>query len=220
MRHAHARRGAPSHESAFHPGHLFMVQDQARAILRCIRNEGITMLDDVRILEIGCGRGRWLREAVQWGARPENVFGLDLFEDRVLAASRSCASGVGVQVADAANLPFADETFDIVLQSTVFTSILDDGVRARVAAEMMRVTRRQGFMVWYDFCVPSPNNPDVRAITKAEIRRLFSDCRISVRRLTLAPPIARFVAPRSWVLCTLLNGLPFLRTHLIAAIRR
>jgi len=54
---------------------------------------------------------------------------------------------------------------------------------------------------------------------------LFPNCLYEFHRITLAPPIARKLAPISWGLCLLLEGLkifniiPFGDTHYLAAIR-
>ena len=42
-------------------------------------------------------------------------------------------------------------SFDLLLQSPVFTSILDQAMKERVAAEMMRVSKPGGLILWYDF---------------------------------------------------------------------
>ncbi len=96
-----------------------------------------------RYSKCGCGAGYWLRELVKWGARPENLTGNDLLADRVAVARRLCAPAVKLECASAAQLPFSDATFDLVLQSTVFTSILDADLKRRVAAEMLRVLKSQ-----------------------------------------------------------------------------
>jgi hypothetical protein len=66
--------------------------------------------------------------------------------------------------------PYADSSFDLVLQSTVFTSILSSDIRKRVALEMIRVTRRGGAILWYDYFRNNPRNPDVRSVTATETR--------------------------------------------------
>lgn len=215
---AYGRRGFPVHESVFSPGHLFLVQEQVRAITRCLRRVGRESLRDYDLLEVGCGTGRWLREFVQWGADPQRLTGVDLLPDRVALAATRCAPAVEVRVGNAGALPFADRTFDIVFQSTVLTSILDGAVRRRVTSEMRRVTRPGGIILSYDFRYNNPHNPDVRAVTHRELGELFAGCRIRVERVTLAPPLARRIAPYSWTLCTALACLPFLRTHLLAVV--
>ena len=125
-----------------------------------------------------------------------------------------------IERGNAADLRFADGSFDVVFQFTVFTSILDPDLKRKVATEMVRVLKHDGLIVWYDFHINNPSNPDVRGVKKPEIVELFLGCTVSLRRLTLAPPIARLVAPYSWITCELLEALPWLRTHYLGAIRK
>jgi hypothetical protein len=41
-----------------------------------------------------------------------------------------------------------------------------------------------------------------------------------LHRITLAPPLGRWLAPRSWVLACLLEKIPLLCTHTIGIIRK
>jgi hypothetical protein len=52
-----------------------------------------------------------------------------------------------------------------------------------------------------------------------EIRRLFPSRTVTLRRRSLAPPIARAIAPRSSLLCRLLGAVPLLCTHYVGSIR-
>jgi hypothetical protein len=70
-------------------------------------------------------------------------------------------------------------------------------------------------VLWYDFTVDNPRNPDVRGVPLARIRRLFPDATVRAQRITLAPPIARAVTRIHPALYTLFNTLPLLRTHLL-----
>jgi SAM-dependent methyltransferase len=201
------------------PGHLFMMQDLERRLLRALDREGRLPLADKRVLEIGCGSGHFLRELVKWGATPDQLTGIDLLEDRLEAARRLCPQGVRIEAMDAANTDFDTGAFDLVLQFTVFTSILSDDVRQRVAREMLRLTAPGGRIVWYDFRVNNPSNPDVRAVTRQQLRALFPKARIALESVTLAPPLARRLAPRAWWLCSALARVPMLRTHYLAIIQ-
>ena len=116
-------------------------------------------------------------------------------------------------------LPYAGASFDLVAQMTVVSTILDPATRARVAGEMRRVLRPDGLILWYDLRRNSPGNLGVRAVGRAELDRLFPDCTIDTRSLTLVPPLARRLAPHAWWLAALLGALPPLQTHLLAGIR-
>src|SRR3989442_4123843 len=102
-----------------------------------------------------------------------------------------------------------DATSDMVLQSLLFTSILDGEVRRAVAREMLRVVRQDGWILWYDFHVDNPWNPDVRRVGRREMAALFPGCHIELQRLTLAPPLSRRGPPRAPpILCPLAQGPP------------
>jgi ubiquinone/menaquinone biosynthesis C-methylase UbiE len=224
IRAAYQRRrtdpAARQRESWFDRGNLFLQQERERKILELVEREMAADLSQAKILEVGCGSGYFLREFIKWGAQPENVTGIDLLEESVAYARTRCPPTVRVETGSAAQLRFPGGHFDVVLQSTVFTSILDSGLRRQVAAEMLRVLRPGGLVLWYDFTVDNPFNPDVAAVKAREVRQLFPNCRIDLHRVTLAPPLLRKLAPLSWTACYLLSKVPFLCTHLLGAIRK
>ncbi|PYP95857.1 MAG: SAM-dependent methyltransferase, partial [Gemmatimonadetes bacterium] len=158
-----------------------------------------------RILDVGCGTGYWMQRLIAWGAQPDHVAGIDLLRDRVRRAGPRCPRDIGLFCGSAGALPFRSARFDLVLQFQVLTSILDPDLRRCVADEMVRVLAPEGAILWYDFNVPNPRNPDVRPVKAAEIRRLFPKCSMELERVTLAAPVTRIVAPLSWTLCALLN---------------
>ena len=219
IRQAYARRESPSRYSLSEPAHLFAIQEREREVLRRLAAQGWASLDKVRVLEIGCGTGGWLRDFVRWGGRPENLRGVDLLPERIAEARRLCPAGVTLECGNAAELEIATGSQDLVLQSTVFTSILDAELKRRMAREMLRVLAPGGVVLWYDFCVNNPWNSDVRGIGRAEIRQLFPGCRIDLRRLTLAAPLARSVARLSPLAYQFLSGLKLGATHYLGVIR-
>ena len=220
IRAAYARRPADSRDERVSAAHRFILQGVERELLSLLTDMRRMPLTGRRILEIGCGTGRYLRQFVSWGARPLDVVGMDLLPGRLDIARALSPAGGGLFCGSAGALALRDTSFDIVAQFTVFTSILDDLLRREVAREMLRVLNPGGLIIWYDFFVDNPSNPDVRGVGKREIQALFPGCEIDLHRVTLAPPIVRRVAPRSWALCSLLARIPFLRTHYLAAITR
>ncbi|HKW83836.1 MAG TPA: class I SAM-dependent methyltransferase, partial [Burkholderiaceae bacterium] len=118
----------------------------------------------------------------------------------------------------AVDLPGASQ--DIVFVSTVFSSILDAATQRELAASMWHWLRPGGAVLWYDFAVDNPRNPDVRGVPRARLHELFPDGRHAVRRITLAPPIARGVCRWHPALYTVFNTIPLLRTHLLAWITK
>jgi len=84
---------------------------------------------------------------------------------------------------------------------------------------MRRVLKPDGIILWYDFRFDNPWNRAVRGIGRREIHELFPEYRIELRRVTLAPPIARWIAPRSRLVACALARLPPLRTHYLGVLR-
>jgi ubiquinone/menaquinone biosynthesis C-methylase UbiE len=205
--------------SLFAPGELYMYQRREEEMLRLLAKHGKTDLKSIRILEIGCGRGAPLLDWCRWGATPSSLHGIDLMEVFVRQAHQLLPAA-GLSVASGDRLPYRDRSFDVVVQLTAFTSILDAGLRRAVAAEMCRVTAAGGLILWYDFRYPNLRNPDVRAIGLRELRQLFPSWSADVQSLTLLPPIARSLARVSFGLCRLLEWLPPLRSHYLAVLKR
>lgn len=179
---------------------------------------------EVRLLEIGCGGGGNLRGLIEAGLAPERLVGNELLPARVEAARASLPAATRVIAGDASAIDLPDGSFDVVFASTVFTSILDDGLRRRVAGAMWRLIRPGGAVLWYDFAFDNPRNPDVRGVDARAIQALFPEGRATIRRITLAPPIARLCLRLPGTLGLLayrgLAAIPLLRTHLVAWIEK
>jgi ubiquinone/menaquinone biosynthesis C-methylase UbiE len=168
-------------------------------------------------LEIGFGTLGWLGTLMSWGLRETDLHGIELDAARATKAHEALPTA-DLRIGDATKLPWEVGSFHLVVASTVFTSVLDVRVRGLIADEIMRVLAPGGALLWYDFAANNPRNPNVRKVNRKELRELFPRLSGEVKSITLAPPLARFVAPKSWVLATMLEGIPFLRTHLIAVL--
>lgn len=200
----------------FNQANLFAVQSRQRAVLSVLHAHGLTDLSGLRILEMGCGAGGVLTEYLGFGAAPRNLFGVDLLPLR-LAQARSRLPGSNFYNANGAALPFPSGSFDLVLQSTALSSILDPELRRAICKDMLRVLRPGGMLLSYDFWL-NPVNKQTHGIRPAEIKRLFPNCKYEFHRITLAPPIARRLVPISWGLSLLLESLKLLNTHYLVAI--
>lgn len=212
-----AKSVEPGRYSLFNPAQLFAIQSRQRAVLQCLRENGFSTLKGRRILELGCGSGGVLLETLSFGAVPGTLHGADLLFTRLRAARQPLAS-LPLLCADGQMLPYASESFDLTMQFTVFSSVLDDEVRRNMAQEMLRVTRPDGLILWYDFWL-NPTNLLTRGIRPSEIHALFPGCTFQFRRITLAPPIARRLVPLSWTFSLLLENLKIFNTHHLVVIR-
>jgi ubiquinone/menaquinone biosynthesis C-methylase UbiE len=112
-------------------GHPGRADTTARRAVAVLRSGG-------SVLDIGCGTGAVLarigREARRSGRRVGSLVGVDVARDMVARAGRR--PGVSAARARATRLPFADQTFDVVLARHVL-HFVDDPERA--AREMFRV---------------------------------------------------------------------------------
>lgn len=202
------------------PGNVLRIEELHRQMQALLAARIGSELSEQRILDVGCGTGYWLRQFIQWGACPEHLFGLDLLGERIARAKASCPAGVHLDCRDACQLPFDDASFDMSLQATVFSSILDGEMKKLVAAEIIRVLKPGGCLLWYDYFVNNPRNCEARGVTRQEIGQLFSGCRISLQRITLAPPLGRLVARISPLGYYLLSGISILCTHYLGFIEK
>jgi SAM-dependent methyltransferase len=108
-----------------------------RAIL-----DALALSPDDHLLDVGCGGGLLLRDALALGARAS---GVDHSEEMV-ALARERAPGADVALGSAESLPFPDHAFTAVAMSIVFF-FLDEPVRA--LAECRRVLRGDGRLAVY-----------------------------------------------------------------------
>jgi glycosyltransferase involved in cell wall biosynthesis/ubiquinone/menaquinone biosynthesis C-methylase UbiE len=182
---------------------------------RALRKSGFGRLDEIDILDVGCGDGAWLRMMLEWGAAPARLHGIDLLEDRIEAARRKSPMTMNFQCGNSWPLPYADRSMDLVTTSTVFSSILDATSRSHLADEMRRVLKPGGRVIIYDFIISHPRNRSTIGIGRGEIRRMFPTLALQQSyRLTLAPPLSRVLAPwATWLVYFLECALPILCTH-------
>jgi SAM-dependent methyltransferase len=148
-----------------------------------------------------------------------NLAGVDIDQARC-AHAQERLRGADIRSGDGRTLDWPDGSFDLVLQSTVFTSILDAELKRTLAAEMTRVLAPGGAVLWYDFFRDNPRNRDVRGVGRPEIEALFPGFDVSLSRVTLAPPLSRRIAPLTWTGAQLLEWCRVLNTHHLGLLRR
>jgi SAM-dependent methyltransferase len=189
-------------------------QERIRAMVDMWKKRGWQTLADRRMVEVGCGAGGILLDLLRLGARPEHLTGIELLGERVVAARANLPALLKIVEGDAALAPIDSASQDAVLAFTVFSSVLDDTSQETLAAVMWRWVAPGGGIMCYDFAVGNPSNPDVRGVPVKRLRQLFPDARLSVRRVTLAPPLARMLARVGRnVIAPASACMPFLKTH-------
>lgn len=193
------------------------IQSERELIYLDILHSFFEDISTIRILEIGAGHGLNLHFMKKAGIPWQHIHANELLIDR-LEILRADFPLIHIHGGDAAFIPTDEQhRFEVVFQSTVFTSILDVKQRTALAGKMWELLKPGGIILWYDFVFNNPSNPDVKRVTRKEIRSLFPKAaNISFKRVTLAPPIGRKVG--KWY--PVFNALPLIRSHVIAVLQK
>lgn len=201
------------------PAENLMVSERKRVSASLLHDFGKFPIKGDKCLEIGYGKLGWLADLISWGFNETDLHGIELDAKRAAFAKRALPKA-DLRIGDATSLPWKDKTFDLVVISTVFSSILNNEVRKIIADETNRVLVSGGVLVWYDLAVNNPKNANVRGINLKQLKQLFPDFNFNTRSVTLAPPIARVIAPKSFVIASILSSIPFLRTHFVGVLKK
>jgi SAM-dependent methyltransferase len=142
-----------------HPG--------GRASTEALFNQARIGPDD-QVLDVGCGVATTAVEiARRFGARVVAADVSPLMLERAWVNVHSTGSDgrVTVEVADILDLPYADESFDVVIAEAV-TMFVD---RKRAAAELARVARRGGRVLATEFFWRRPPTAEAREVFLGEV---------------------------------------------------
>ena len=205
--------------SCFNEAAILQGQSLDRNLLALLKRHGFTDLANKKLLDVGCGNGVHLRRFLEYGSLPDNLSGIDLIEQQIETA-KYLQPRMDWPVGSAHQLPYQDSSFDLVMSLVMFSSILSESLRQSVADEMWRVCKPDGLILFYDFTYSNPHNPAVQGIPYGEIQQHFirPGAKFDFRRVTLAPPIARVMAPQAYWLANILEQFKLLNTHIIGVI--
>lgn len=175
-------------------------------------------LGALRVLDVGCGSGSFLRQLITWGADPARLAGTEYQPERLMSARRRSPAALRWHLGDL-NV-FADGSVDLACANTVFSSVLEDAARARLAAEMWRTVAPGGWCMVFDFRYDNPRNAQVRRVGRDELLAFWPGSAWHYRTLLLAPPIARRLARWPRILREALALVPPLRSHFILMVQK
>jgi SAM-dependent methyltransferase len=202
------------------PWVYMIAQEKERALIRWIRHAGFHSVKNLKVLEIGCGSGINLIQFIKLGFLPENLMGNELLEERAALARQVLPESIKIIIGDASVLELEKKSYDVVFQSMVFSSILDNAFRHKLASHLWTFVKPGGGVLWYDFIFNNPRNADVKSVKTSEIRELFPEGNVKTWRITLAPPVSRSVTRVHPILYAFFNAIPILRTHVLCWIRK
>ena len=197
--------------SAENPGNNYAIGERAAVLDRLLADR----LPDrqIRLLDLGCGSMSVLPERINVKVN----IGVDLLFGRLASLATTDRDVLTVN-ADGGKLPFSSATFDVVVMSTMMTSVLDAKNRKSIADEVVRVLDTGGVLIWYDLRYPSPFNRAIAPVSRRALARLFPSLQGDVQSLTVIPPLARRLGRSTLWAYPLLAKVPFARSHLAACL--
>ena len=182
--------------------------------IKKITSDFIKITSDTTILEIGAGQGGNIPLLLKMGFNETNIYLNELLPERISALQRNYPN-IKLFEGNALTVNFKLK-FDIIFQSTVFTSILNKNDRITLATKMWDLLNPSGIILWYDFIYDNPKNKNVKKVSVLEVKKIFEKATKSkIIKTTLAPPIGRRVGK----LYHFFN-LPFLRSHILAVFQK
>ncbi len=137
--------------AADNPGNLALRAELLAAIRSAAAAE---LAGEHRILDAGCGNGRWLEALQREGIRSSRLVGVDVQRQRLDQARRR-VPGAQLELVDVRQLPFDDDSFGLVLALTLLSSLdsadsmrrglseLDAGDAARRPRALLRAAAAQ-----------------------------------------------------------------------------
>lgn len=195
-------------------------QERDRVMLDLLKRAGLSDFSKLDIFEVGCGFGDNLLNLIKLGAIPNRIWASDIISSRLEAARHRLPQSVNLFLEDSSANTSKKNCFDLIIQFTVFSSILSDQMQTELANNLMHLLREDGYILWYDFLYSNPRNVGVRGCSKGRVRELFPDAEIMLKKVTLAPPLGRAIVRRFPFLYPVLNMFPILRTHMFALIKK
>jgi ubiquinone/menaquinone biosynthesis C-methylase UbiE len=195
-------------------------QEKERVFIKWIKSCNLEPLENKSLLEIGAGYGSNIMQLMRLGFLPNMITANELLPERVHELKKRLPASIQIMEGNALELDVKENFFDIVFQSMVFSSILDENFQNKLAEKMWNITKKGGGILWYDFTFDNPWNKDVSGVTYNRVKELFPYGQIKKWRITLAPPLSRLVTKVHPVFYDLFNLFPFLRTHILCWIKK
>jgi ubiquinone/menaquinone biosynthesis C-methylase UbiE len=211
---------SPDYYSYLNPAIYMGEQEKERALIKWIKYAELLPLENKKLIEIGAGTGKNISEFIKLGFFPENLTANELLSERISILREKFPENVTILEGNALELNLEKESFDIVFQSMVFSSILNKEFKRELAERMWSWVKPGGGVLWYDFTFDNPGNKDVGGIPFKNVKILFPSGIIKKWRVTLAPPLSRIVTKAGPKAYSLFNFFPFLRTHILCWVRK
>ena len=123
---------------------------------RYVRKERKVELDNLKILDLGCGTGKNSIYIAEQGLSNE-VVGIDISETALEYARKAYPAGNFIKLSIGNTLPFGDTSFDIIIDSTSSNS-LSEKERAMYLSEIARLLKPSGHLFVRALCKDGDKN--------------------------------------------------------------
>lgn len=150
-----------------------------------------------KILDVGCGDGGSLLQVINLGFKEDCLYGIDIVPERIEWAKKKF-SNIEFSCNDASKMDnYEANFFDIVMETTMFIQLTDDGLSQRIADEILRVTKSGGYIMLIDWRYGF-GRKEMKALSRNRMAALFKigdKTKIYSRKNgMLVPPIGRFLS--------------------------
>ena len=173
------------------------------------------------ILDVGSASGYGLLPFLNNGFSMSQLHGIDLFEERV-DLGREKYPGLNLSLGDAVKMDqFRDGQFDMAMEQFCFCHIEDDGIREKIARQMLRVVKPDGYILVLDWIVGNAKR-HYNGVPKSKRLSLFPGTKIiKTYPAMLAPPIGRLLSQHApWGYFIARTVLPWLALSNLTLMRR
>lgn len=172
-----------------------------------------------KYLEVGCGTGTNLCQFITWGISGEELAGNDVYVPSLGVTKKRLPLSVDLQQGNFLDCSYTDKKFDVILFSTVLSSILDEGFRQECLRYAYNLLEREGIVIIYDFTYNNPWNKDVKKFQLKKIKQSAPWDSYHFQRVTLCPPLARKLEFFPFLI-KMLTAVKLLDTHVIGFLKK
>ncbi len=201
------------------PQNTYFIISREKILARLLNKYFDSDLSKTQLLDVGFGSGNDILNLLRLGVDIKNVHGVEILPERYNRV-KDILINADLKLINGFDLPYQNESIDLLIQSTVFSSILDFSSRKLFADEMYRVLKSSGKIFSYDIRFFNPWNKNVTKIDREELKKLFPKAKITLYPITLNPILVRKIAPYSVLSCELLEKLSFLCSHYYSVIEK
>lgn len=167
-------------------------------------------LSTAKIMVIGFGDGSAVYSLIKYGAKPRNIYGIEIVKDYYEDLKFNIPDA-NLRMVDNFIMPYPNGLFDIVIQTEFLSMIKNDNARLKMASEMFRLIKKSGKIFSYD--IKKSSDPNIVSIDSQQLKKLFPEASsLTSTPITLTSSIIKNFEKYP-LLCQTFAKLSFLTSH-------